>query len=81
MRRDFSGSSHTSDLNIGTPVATLPGAWRYKVNAGTGCSGDIILLWLDEIERLICNSCLSVTAHTIVWADPSVRYISVLLGR
>ena len=22
----FSGSSHTSDLNIGTPVATLPGA-------------------------------------------------------
>ena len=32
----FSGSSHTSDLNIGTPVATLPGAWRYKVSAGTG---------------------------------------------
>ena len=25
---DFSGSSHTSDLKIGTPVATLPGAWR-----------------------------------------------------
>ena len=24
-RRDFSGSSHTSDLKIGTPVATLPG--------------------------------------------------------
>ena len=23
---DFSGSSHTSDLKIGTPVATLPGA-------------------------------------------------------
>ena len=22
LRRDFSGSSHTSDLNIGTPVAT-----------------------------------------------------------
>ena len=30
----FSGSSHTSD--IGTPVATLPGAWRYRVSAGTG---------------------------------------------
>ena len=28
MRQDFSGSSHTSDVNIGTPVATLPGAWR-----------------------------------------------------
>ena len=24
-RRDFSGSSHTCDLKIGTPVATLPG--------------------------------------------------------
>ena len=25
LRRDFSGSSHTSDLKIGFPVATLPG--------------------------------------------------------
>ena len=32
----FSGSSHTSDLKIGTPVATLPGAWCYRVSAGTG---------------------------------------------
>ena len=24
---DFSGSSHTSDLKIGTPVAILPGGW------------------------------------------------------
>ena len=31
-----SGSSHTSDLKIGTPVATLPCAWRYRVSAGTG---------------------------------------------
>ena len=28
LRRDFSGSSHTSDFKIGTPVATLPGAWH-----------------------------------------------------
>ena len=35
----FSGSSHTSDLNIGTPVATLPGAWCYRVSAGTGQPG------------------------------------------
>ena len=34
--RDFSGSSHTSDLKFGTPVATLPGAWHYRVSAGTG---------------------------------------------
>ena len=32
----FSGSNHTSDSKIGTPVATLPGAWRYRVSAGTG---------------------------------------------
>ena len=31
----FPGSSNTSDLKIGTPVATLPGAWRYRVSAGT----------------------------------------------
>ena len=41
--RIFSGSSHTSDLNIGTPVATLPGAWRYRVSAGTGQPGVSIL--------------------------------------
>ena len=39
----FSGSSHTSDLNIGTPVATLPGAWRYRVSAVTGRPGVSIL--------------------------------------
>ena len=43
LRWDFSGSSHTSDLKIGTPVATLPGAWRYRVSAGTGRSGVSIL--------------------------------------
>ena len=39
----FLGSSHTSDLKIGTPVATLPGAWRYRVSAGTGWPGVSIL--------------------------------------
>ena len=43
MCRDFSGSSHTSDLKIGTPVATLPGTWRYRVSAGTGRPGVSIL--------------------------------------
>ena len=43
LRRDFSGSSHTSDFKIGTPVAILPGAWRYRVNAGTGGPGVSIL--------------------------------------
>ena len=42
--RDFlGGSSHTSDFKIGTPVATLPGAWRYRVSTGTGRPGVSIL--------------------------------------
>ena len=44
VRRDFfSGSSHTSDFKIGTPVATLPGAWRDRVSAGTGRPGVSLL--------------------------------------
>ena len=39
----FLGSSHTSDSKIGAPVATLPGAWRYRVSAGTGRPGVSIL--------------------------------------
>ena len=40
---DFSGSSHTSDLKFGTPVAALPDAWRNMVSAGTGWPGVSIL--------------------------------------
>ena len=76
----FSRSSHTSDSKIGTPVATLPGAWRYRVSAGTGWPG-VSILSLGEVERLICNLYLSVAARKIVWADPSLRYTSMLLGR
>ena len=43
LRRDFSGSSHTNDLKIGTQVAILPGAWRYRVSTGTGRPGVSIL--------------------------------------
>ena len=42
-RRDFSGPSHASDFKIGTPAATLPGAWRCRVGAGTGQPGVSIL--------------------------------------
>ena len=41
--RDFSGSSHTSDLKTGTPVASLPGAWYCRVSTGTGWHGVSIL--------------------------------------
>ena len=76
----FSGSSHTSDFKIGTPVATLPGALCYRVSAGTGRPG-VSILWLGEMESLICSFHISVAAHKIVWADPSLRYTHMLLGR
>ena len=59
----FSGSSHTSDFKIGTPVATLPGAWHYRVSPGTGWPC-VNLLWLGEIESLICNF---YTNCSLVW--------------
>ena len=49
-RGDFSGPSHTSDLRNGTPVASLPGARRYRVSAGTGLPG-VSTPWLGELER------------------------------
>ena len=76
LRQDFSGSSHTSDLKIDTPVATLPGAWHYKVSAGTGRPG-VSILWLDEVESWICNFYLSVAACKTVRADPFLRYTNM----
>ena len=57
--------SHTTDIKMGTPVATLPGAWYYRVSAGTGWPS-VSILRLGEIERWICNFYLSVAACTIV---------------
>ena len=80
LRRDFfSGLSHTSDLKIGTPVSTLPGAWLYRVSAGTGRSG-VSIPWLGEVESWICNFYLSVAGRKIVWADPSLRYTRMFAG-
>ena len=39
----FLWSSHTTDLKIGTLVATLPGAMHYRVTARTGWPGVHIL--------------------------------------
>ena len=43
LRQDFSGLSHTSDFKTGTPVATLPGIWCYRVSTGTGQPGVSVL--------------------------------------
>ena len=53
---------------------------RYRVSAGTGRPG-VNILWLGKVESWICNFCLSVAARKLVWADPSLRYTSMLLGR
>ena len=66
---DFSWSSHTSDLNIGAPVASLPGVWCYRVSTGTGWLG-VSILWLGEMESLNCNFCLSVAACKIEQIHP-----------
>ena len=66
----FSGSSHAHDLKIGTPVATLPGAWRYRVSVGTGRPG-VSKLCLGEVEGWICDFCLSVAARKLSeWIRP-----------
>ena len=57
----FSESSHTSDSKTGTPVATLPGAWRYRISAGTGWPG-VSILWLGEEEVWSATS-ISVWQH------------------
>ena len=59
----FSGSSHTSDLKTGTPAATLPGARRYRVSAGTGWPG-VGILWPGEKASLIGSFYLSEAART-----------------
>ena len=78
LRRDFCGSSHTSDFKIGTPVATLSGAWRYRASAGTG-QPSVSVLWLREVENLLCNFYLSVAAHQICLSRfvPEIRLLHV----
>ena len=70
----------SSDLKISTPVATLLGAWRYRISTGMGRPG-VSVLWLDEVESLICNFYLSVAARRLVWADQSLKYTNMLLRR
>ena len=58
----------------------LPWLKNYGVSTGTGWPG-VSIPWLGEMESLICNFYLNVAARTIVWADPSLRYTSMLLGQ
>ena len=56
---DFSGWSHTIDLKTGTPVATLPGTWHYRVSAGTGWPDVSITVtgWGRKFDLLLLSQC------------------------
>ena len=62
---NFQGSSHTSDLKIGAPVATLPGALRRRVSAGTGRPGVSILGLGETAASWISNFRVSVAAGAL----------------
>ena len=46
--QSFSRSSHTSDLQIGNPVATLPGISRYRVNMELVGSVPVYCDWVRQ---------------------------------
>ena len=63
---DFFQSSHTSDFKTGTPVASLPGAWRCRVCTGTG--------WLGVSIRYVtflffCNPTIKVVTFPSSWRE------------
>ena len=61
----FRGGVIPVTVNNDASTATLSGAWRYRVSAGTGWPG-VSILWLGTAESLIRNFCLSVTTRKIV---------------
>ena len=73
-RGSFSGLSHISDLKTGIPVASRPGICCFRVSAGTDWSG-VSVLWLCEIESLICSFYLNVAARTIEQNRPLYNYV------
>ena len=56
-------SGHTTDLKLGTLVATLPAAWPYRVSGGTG-RPDVSIQRLGETESSVCSFCLSVATRS-----------------
>ena len=64
LRRDFSGSSHTSYYFLnGTPVATLPCAWRYGVSAGTVGRRSVSEIHEHVARRLEADPSLETLEH------------------
>ena len=65
LHRDFFGvKSYQWLKNWHSSGYPLPGAWCYRVSAGTGWPS-VSILWLGEMESLVCNFLLSVVARKI----------------
>ena len=48
--------SHTGDLKSGTPVANLPGAWRYRFSVETSWSR-VSIPWDSNFDLLLLSQC------------------------
>ena len=66
---------------LDTPVRTCQAPGVIGSVLGLVGQPGVSILWLGEMDRLTCNFYLSVAACKIVWADPSLRYTRMLLGR
>ena len=53
--RECPRSSHTGDSMIGTPVATLPDARRYRVSAGAGGQVSVDCDWVGLFVGWLLN--------------------------
>ena len=62
-------------IPVAKNLAAMAGPWSHRVSAGPDRPG-VGIQKLGETESLICNFYLSVAAHTIIWADPSLRYVT-----
>ena len=58
-------------------MATLPGAWSFRVSAGTGLPS-VSVVRLGEVRDLICSFYVSLAPGRLVWADWSLRYTTAL---
>ena len=71
-------SCHTVDFKNGTPMATLPGAWRYRVSAGNGRPG-VSIMRLGETESSI--RCFYLICSTYTCLGSSVLEIQQHVAR
>ena len=76
----FAGPVHSSQLKVGTPVATLPGVWYDRVMARTGWPGVSICPCL-ECSLSGAHSCLGLEIFLgdSVWLCLAIVVLSGLL--